>query len=348
MRLLLLDYLLNAVWQAPAAALLGWLVAGLAPISAQAQSRVWQGAIWAAVLLPLLPEQHAAIALFNEWHPFAWHDPLRFGVALTHGGRATTSPSPIWIVLSQAGEARVTFAFLCLGLLGSARLAQSLIALIRLVRRCGSFDAPAEQALLMEVQQRRPWPRLVGSEEISLPATVGLFRPLILLPSAFAELNASETRAVLLHELEHVRRRDFASNLLVEIATLPLCWHPAVAFLKARGRAAREFACDAAAASQMREHSYAESLVSAVASFSRASAARPPRLAPSLLGGGDLVTRVRRLTSVRSLTGSAVAARLAASTVLGLGMLVLMAFAPLYPCAPAAYRAAHLHDQGRR
>jgi beta-lactamase regulating signal transducer with metallopeptidase domain len=79
------------------------------------------------------------------------------------------------------------------------------------------------------------------------PGVVGVIRPVMVLPHAIEEhLNADELHAVLLHELEHVRRAD---NLTAGICMLmqALFWfYPLVWWLGRRLMVEREVACDQA------------------------------------------------------------------------------------------------------
>ena len=79
------------------------------------------------------------------------------------------------------------------------------------------------------------------------PLTVGVRPPVIVLPRALADAPGSVLVSVLRHEMAHARRADFAWNLLAEVATAPVAFHPALWLLKRRLAAARETACDEAA-----------------------------------------------------------------------------------------------------
>ncbi len=63
-------------------------------------------------------------------------------------------------------------------------------------------------------------------DEVQQPAIMGLFRPLLLLPSDVAELNASHLRMIMLHELAHVRRWDVAVNWLLVVVRAVHWWNP--------------------------------------------------------------------------------------------------------------------------
>ena len=59
-----------------------------------------------------------------------------------------------------------------------------------------------------------------------------------------AALSPAQVEAVLAHELAHIRRHDYAVNLLQTIAETVLFYHPAVWWLSARIRVEREHCCD--------------------------------------------------------------------------------------------------------
>jgi TonB family protein len=78
---------------------------------------------------------------------------------------------------------------------------------------------------------------------------VGIKRQALLLPPGFLELlSAAELDAVLAHEFAHMRRRDFAKNLLYGLISLPASYHPLLSLTRARVAETRELVCDAMAA----------------------------------------------------------------------------------------------------
>jgi WD40 repeat protein len=83
-----------------------------------------------------------------------------------------------------------------------------------------------------------------ASEMISVPMTVGWLKPVILLPTTMLEALAPHQDAVLLHELIHIRRRDFAGLLLMQLAHAIYWCHPLTWALGLVGRHLRERACD--------------------------------------------------------------------------------------------------------
>ena len=78
-----------------------------------------------------------------------------------------------------------------------------------------------------------------------MPTVVGWLRPAILLPiAALASLTPAQVEAILAHELAHIRRHDYAVNLLQTIAETLLFYHPAVWWISNRIRVEREHCCD--------------------------------------------------------------------------------------------------------
>jgi WD40 repeat protein/beta-lactamase regulating signal transducer with metallopeptidase domain len=87
------------------------------------------------------------------------------------------------------------------------------------------------------------------SPAVTSPLTLGLFRPVILLPTSRRTWSAEQQSLILAHELAHVRRRDFLAGLVTELAAC-LCWfHPLVRWLAGRLRLEQEYVADAWAVS---------------------------------------------------------------------------------------------------
>ena len=86
---------------------------------------------------------------------------------------------------------------------------------------------------------------VVESALVDVPTVVGWLRPAILLPiAALASLTPAQVEAILAHELAHIRRHDYAVNVLQTIAETLLFYHPAVWWISKRIRVEREHCCD--------------------------------------------------------------------------------------------------------
>jgi beta-lactamase regulating signal transducer with metallopeptidase domain len=86
--------------------------------------------------------------------------------------------------------------------------------------------------------------RLVRSPSIGTPATVGMLRPISVVPSD-TRLADAELETILAHECAHVARRDNLLGIFESIAGCALWFHPLVWMARRVLDAAREEACDA-------------------------------------------------------------------------------------------------------
>ncbi|GAB4007435.1 hypothetical protein GCM10028808_11220 [Spirosoma migulaei] len=83
------------------------------------------------------------------------------------------------------------------------------------------------------------------SARIAVPMVVGILKPVLLLPIGLAtSLSLREIEAVLAHELAHIKRHDYAVNLLQSVVEVLYFFHPALWWLSARVREEREHCCD--------------------------------------------------------------------------------------------------------
>jgi beta-lactamase regulating signal transducer with metallopeptidase domain len=133
-------------------------------------------------------------------------------------------------------------------LLGLARLFLGLWAIHRYRRQSQRISDPALHGLVETLRIELGCPRAVEireSAELATAATVGWARPIVFLPSDWRVWNDEERRAVLAHELAHVRRRDYVSGLVACLSVALHFYHPLVYWLAARLRLQQELAADA-------------------------------------------------------------------------------------------------------
>jgi len=159
---------------------------------------------------------------------------ISHGTPVRHSGRPSQIPAVpmIWLagVLVVIGRAIA-------GHLSLARL----VALARPIT-----DADWQRSLMnaaMEVGATRPV-RLFASDTVRSPITSGVFRPVVVLPADSTDWDAQRRQVVLVHELAHVARGDYASQLVATLATAVFWFHPLVWVAAARLRAEAEFAAD--------------------------------------------------------------------------------------------------------
>ena len=122
-------------------------------------------------------------------------------------------------------------------------LALGLLRLWQYRRQARLLNPPPPTVLEMQ-EKMGVSPRVHLSEELHRPVTFGLRRPVLLLPSSFQDMELAGQKAVVCHELWHIRRKDWIFILLEALVTTPLWFHPAVWWLLDRIRLCREQVVD--------------------------------------------------------------------------------------------------------
>ncbi len=87
--------------------------------------------------------------------------------------------------------------------------------------------------------------RLLESAMVRVPMAIGYLKPVVLLPlGALNGVPAQQMEAILVHELAHIRRRDYLVNLLQSVLEVIFFYHPVVWWLSQNIRIERENICD--------------------------------------------------------------------------------------------------------
>jgi HEAT repeat protein/beta-lactamase regulating signal transducer with metallopeptidase domain len=165
--------------------------------------------------------------------PAEWSDGAGTGAERTPSDWSVTS---VLITLWLAGA----------GLL-LLRLVVGAVFLARVAREGEPLTSPDWTRPLLEAADRLGLdraPRLLMSARLPMPYASGLFRPSIVLPESAAEWDDRRRRAVLCHELAHLRRLDLVLNALGQIACALWWFHPLVWTAARRLRTESERACD--------------------------------------------------------------------------------------------------------
>ncbi|MEX0692148.1 MAG: M56 family metallopeptidase [Gemmatimonadales bacterium] len=225
-----------------------------------------------------------------------------------------------WVPLLWFGGAIVVLSLVGLSLLATARLARRTTPVLG-----GILHDELEQARTA-LGIRRPVRLLLGHDQ-AMPMTWGARRPQVLLPSEAVDWPAERRRDVLLHELAHVRRMDWLSQLGSRVVCAAYWWHPLAWYAARRLREERELACDDLVLAQgTNPADYAHHLL-AIAKRLRAAPAialasvamaRPSHLAGRLLavldGSRERAGMTRRSAGAATLTAALVVLPLAGLT----------------------------------
>jgi beta-lactamase regulating signal transducer with metallopeptidase domain len=123
------------------------------------------------------------------------------------------------------------------------------LAVLEQLRRRNLIALPEALVVRFRILQHRLGIRRViqycECHSLNVPAVIGLFRPVVLLPvRALTGLTPEQLEAVIAHELAHIKRFDVAVNFFQVIAETLFFFHPAVWWLNKRIRTDREDCCD--------------------------------------------------------------------------------------------------------
>ncbi len=276
----LFTYLLNSLWQVPLVFIAAWLAARLArPIGPQMEHRIWASALILQAILPLC--RFNIVGLLQQ----AW------GLALSIFGSATGGETRVIVGVGSASSAAklqlppwavtaVVLAYAGSILYFVARMAWTLWRTEEMRRHAISVTLTAAQAQKLE-RCRKLFDisdgtvQVATSSLLSGPVTVGVRRWILLLPPAFLQsVEADDLDSVFAHECAHLRRRDFAKNLLYGLVALPVAYHPLLWLTRSRVAETREMVCDAMAAETVAGRgSYASSLLRLASMLSNRMAA---------------------------------------------------------------------------
>lgn len=312
--------------------------------SASLHHGVWVATFAALLAVPLLD------ALGPSWHaeilPRAGAEVSAFSTAALEeeatGPSESTIPSETTVV-AMVAPSPASFTDWLAGLWALGVIAVSLlwvrgfIAGRRLVRASQVLTDPVWSARLRATARESGLTKPVclrRSEVLRVPVAWRWVGYTVVLPVQSDGWDAERARAVLLHEMAHLRRRDAWTQVIAQAALAfhwlnPLAWAAYCRFL-----ITREQACDDAVLEVGSSPStYASHLV-AIARDLR-SAPRALATAMPMVGPDELETRVRALLDGRRRRGPA--GRRALSATLALAVVVGVPLAAFQPTAPEAH-----------
>jgi beta-lactamase regulating signal transducer with metallopeptidase domain/thiol-disulfide isomerase/thioredoxin len=183
-----------------------------------------------------------------------------------------------------------------------ATLVRGVMGLIRLRRWLRSTFPVEDEELLAaarEAARRMGLPADVSvheSQALVAPVTLGLFRPRIVVPASLAStLSPQLLKAVLLHEVAHVARRDLWVGLLQQLAQMVYWWNPLVHAASRQLADCREQICDDIATGDLPEPwTFAAALLE-IAERATLHAAVPATLGIGSSSESQLEKRIRRI-----------------------------------------------------
>ena len=333
---LILNFVLNSCWQIAAVFAVAWVGSRLLKSGpARYRHALWVVALVACFVVPLLTttrfvpdwiSRFRVIPKAENTIPAVTTQEITDDQTIDH--LTTRRTKPISTTTRTALFFTLAYGLFILG--RSVRLVRFWRRKEKLRRSATQTGLPNE--VLLAAERCR---RMLGIENVSVarsdkarvPYTLGARGPLILLPDSFCS-DADESRllCVIGHEMAHVARRDFLSNLLCELISLPISFHPLTFLIKQQIDRTRELACDELVTRHVLEpRVYARSLLWA-ADVSQQHSSQAFML--SIFDGKILEERIMRLTrkNKRLAPGVARAMMLAALFVLCVSAMSLSMF----------------------
>jgi len=270
-----LQLAVNGIWQglllvATVAVAMRWTGHRLTPAT---RCRAWYATLLAIAVLPVLgllefkgsaagtlPE--ASVASGSEVAVSSLAPDRREGVApapsseqVSHSLPGTAPGAPGEVLRSAAATIRIGSSWLAAllivyGLTAAALLSAVVLGVLRVRRLRATMLPLPPEADASVARVRAGWrarrPVSIGvSEAVTVPVTLGFFKPAILIPPAILrELDPGALAQVIGHELAHVARRDDWARLVQRVLGSLLFFHPAVHWAARRIEVERELACD--------------------------------------------------------------------------------------------------------
>ena len=159
-------------------------------------------------------------------------------------------------------------------------------------------------------------------ESLSGPMTCGVLRPVVILPEHAQSWDEKDLERALVHELEHVRRYDWAIHCLARVACAAYWFHPLVWAAWRQLTLEAERSCDDAVLGISEATAYADQLLGLARR--RSAVRRSPALA--MANRSDLAARIEALLDRRQSRGPVGALLVVACAV---AMAIVLAMSPL-------------------
>jgi len=210
---------------------------------------LWQGAVVAAGLatcLRLAPRLSAThrfgvwaggflVLLGLQTMPLLMHP-----AAAGRGPILSSAAARPWLELDARWALAIAALWLALAFMRAIDLTLHTLRLRRLWKNASPIDG-----MFADCPEGRGRVAVCTTGELDRPSVIGFFAPRILIPEwLYVRLTPGELEQVILHECEHLRRRDDWTNLLQKLSLVLFPLNPALAWMEHRLCREREMACD--------------------------------------------------------------------------------------------------------
>ena len=221
----ILDFLAEFAWRALLLGTMGTIAAwALRRRGAEVQHAIWRIVLAGMLALPLmitllpplaiLPATNVTIRAVNAVSLIDFSPSTAESSSFANASTNTTLDSPrssLPSVLSHKWPVAVV--------IGYAVVAALFLGRIALALRRGKIAASAAMRVSIDLinELEYPWPEIRESQDVIVPFTLGQRNPIIVLPAAWRQWDDFKLRSVLVHELAHIHRGDWATSLAAAI-----------------------------------------------------------------------------------------------------------------------------------
>jgi beta-lactamase regulating signal transducer with metallopeptidase domain len=215
-------------------------------------------------------------------------------VATPSASSSTSHPGDILLQYMNEHAALIMLAWLIVFMFKCCRLMNGFLHIRRIRQEALPVAAEWKEQMLRLSQQLGIFQtvRLMETARAQVPFTLGFLKPCIYVPlGLLAQLPADQVETILLHELAHIRRKDYLVNILQNFSDTIFFFNPAMLWISSLLREEREACCDDIVV----EHTpHQKSYLYALVAFQERATGVQPGMA--LLGKQDhLLSRVKRL-----------------------------------------------------
>ncbi len=249
---------MHPLWIADAASFASGFRSFAQTAAPAAVTALWQGILVAAALVlglrlaPRISAAHRFVMLGIGYAALTGLQILPFIAHLISSASAVASTavssSPhLWLELDARWSLGLAGLWIVLATVRAGDLWVHSIRLRRLWKSAVPVadDCAASLAEPLPAEPGRKRVQVCTTRELDRPSVIGFFAPRILIPDwLYARLTPGELEQVVLHESEHLRRRDDWTNLAQKLCLVLFPLNPALVWMERRLCREREMACD--------------------------------------------------------------------------------------------------------
>jgi beta-lactamase regulating signal transducer with metallopeptidase domain len=303
----LLKRLADASWRSLCLAAIAFIVILIMrPRASSARHAVWTIVLCGMLALPILPAvvprvSFRVLARQQSRQQQMNMSSLSNGAPKSSGaisGIPWTQPAggPRWLLALAALYLSITTAFFVRFLIGY-RLSRRLLA--RSEKVAESRAAYLLQDLAAAAGLCYPLPDLRFSAAVSVPLTIGWKEPAVILPRNWTEWDGWKLRAVLVHELAHIRRGDWLVTMAACVGRCVFWFHPLAWWLERHLATLAEQSSDDAALESTGDAARYASTILEFASALQAGGHRVTQYGVAMARSARVGRRIERVLELR-------------------------------------------------